>query len=496
MNDAGVLGPPLMRPLRLLVASCAWCAVHAALCAAENPASAAAPSAATAPAPVRPKQDAAGNPLRYAATGHVSNYDESKVPPYTLPDPLVLQSGEPVRDAATWTKKRRPEIMALYEREIYGRVPATAPKISFTVDSEETGALGGAATLRRIVGSFPASVTDAPSRAQTADATGANPAEARINVTLYLPPKATRAAPVPVFLHLQFFGGAQPVNAAGAATAGATAASSTNQAPAAKAAPARPRFSEDGPIADILARGYGYATVRYTQFEGDRADASLTLLRKLALAPGQANPAADEWGTIAAWAYGASRVLDFLGAQPEIDAQRAGIIGHSRLGKTVLWAGATDPRWAIVFSSCSGEMGAALARRDWGESVDDMAAGFPWQFAGNFQKYAGRWSDMPVDSHLLIALSAPRPVFITGGTTDQWADPKGEFLAEVAAGPVYRLLGKPDLGVSELPPLDTPVIGGTLGFHYHTGGHTITSADWKAFLDFADRHLPRPGHGG
>jgi hypothetical protein len=134
-------------------------------------------------------------------------------------------------------------------------------------------------------------------------------------------------------------------------------------------------------------------------------------------------------------------------------------------------------------------MGASLARRDFGETVDDIAANFPWQFAGNFQKYSGRWNEMPVDSHMLIALNAPHPVFITGGTQDQWADPHGMFLAEVAASPVYRLLGKPGLGTNELPPLDTPLINGSLGFHCHTGGHTITAADWVAFLDFADRHL-------
>ena len=148
----------------------------------------------------------------------------------------------------------------------------------------------------------------------------------------------------------------------------------------------------------------------------------------------------------------------------------------------MLWASAHDERIAAVFSSCAGEMGSALARRDWGETVDDMAQNFPWQFAGNLQKWPGRWNDMPVDAHMLIALSAPRPVFITGGTTDQWADPKGEFLAEVAAGPVYRLLGRKDLGVTELPPLDTPVTAGDLGWHYHTGGHTATPADWTAFL--------------
>jgi len=182
-------------------------------------------------------------------------------------------------------------------------------------------------------------------------------------------------------------------------------------------------------------------------------------------------------------------VLDYLESDRAVDAKRVALIGHSRLGKTALWAGARDARFALVFSSCSGEMGASLARRDFGETVDDVIANFPWWFAGNFQKYSDHWNDMPVDSHLLIALNAPRPVFITGGTQDQWADPHGQFLAEVAAGPVYRLLGKKDLGTSELPPLDTPLVSGDLGFLYHTGAHTITAEDWKAFLDFADRHL-------
>jgi hypothetical protein len=142
-----------------------------------------------------------------------------------------------------------------------------------------------------------------------------------------------------------------------------------------------------------------------------------------------------------------------------------------------------------VYSSCPGEMGAALSRRDWGETVDDMAQNFPYWFAGSFQKWAGRWNEMPVDAHTLIALSAPRPVFITGGTADQWADPVGEFLAEVAAGPVYRLLGKKDLGVSALPPLDTPLITGDLGWHYHTGPHAATPADWRAFLQFLEKYF-------
>jgi hypothetical protein len=158
-----------------------------------------------------------------------------------------------------------------------------------------------------------------------------------------------------------------------------------------------------------------------------------------------------------------------------------------------LLAGARDPRFALIYSSCAGEMGSSLARRDYGETIDDMAANFPWQFAGNFQKYAGHWNDMPVDTHEIIALNAPHPVFIGGGTRDQWSDPRGEFLAEVAAGPVYRLVGRQDLGTTNGPPVDTPLITGDLGFHYHTGGHAITPSDWNAFLDFADKYF-KPGN--
>jgi hypothetical protein len=405
-----------------------------------------------APGAALPRADAHGNPLRRAPTGHVSNYDETKVGTYTLPDPLALQSGQPVRTADQWFKQRRPEIVKLYENEIYGRVPERAPKVTFSVTESDPDALEALAVRKHVVGRL-----------------GGSPEGPSVNVWLYLPAKAK--GPVPVLLHLTFSGN----------DPGRTTPAATNSG--------RPRFSESGPLTNILARGYGYATVRYTEFEGDSATNNLTLARKLALAPGQTKLAPDEWGTISVWAWGASRVLDYLETDPVVDARRVAIIGHSRLGKTALWAGAHDPRFALVFSSCAGEMGSALARRDYGETVDDMAANFPWQFAGNFQKYPGHWNEMPVDAHMVIALNAPRPVFITGGTQDQWADPRGEFLAAVAAGPVYRLLGQKDLGETEGPPLDKPLIKGALGFHYHTGGHAILPVDWQAFLDFAERHL-------
>ncbi len=382
--------------------------------------------------------DSNGNPLRRALkTGHVSNYDESKVKPYSLPDPLIMQNGARVRSAEMWVHERRPEILRLYETDIYGRIPASAPKVQWQVTGTDPAARDGAAVRKTIVGKMGESA-EAP----------------RMNLTLYTP--AAAKGPVPVILLVNFRGGTEG----------------------------------DPPVAaDILSRGWGYASVVYQDIQPDKINTFDQGVIGATLGPGQKQPGPDEWGAISAWAWGVSRILDYFATDKSVDAQRVALFGHSRLGKTALWASALDDRIAAVYASCSGEMGAALARRDWGETVDDMAQNFPYWFATNFQKYVGRWNEMPVDAHMLIALSAPRPVFITGGTGDQWADPKGEFFAEVAGGPVYRLLGKKDLGVTTLPPLDTPVIDGDLGWHYHTGGHAATEADWKAFLSFLGKYF-------
>lgn len=382
--------------------------------------------------------DPNGNPLRRALkTGHVSNYDESKVKPYSLPDPLIMQNGARVRSAEMWVHERRPEILRLYETDIYGRIPASAPKVQWQVTGTDPAARDGAAVRKTIVGKMDDSA-EAP----------------HINLTLYTPSAAK--GPVPVILLVNFRGGTEG----------------------------------DPPVAaDILSRGWGYATVVYQDIQPDKINTFDQGVIGATVGPGQKQPGPDEWGAISAWAWGVSRILDYFATDKAVDAKRVALFGHSRLGKTALWASALDDRIAAVYASCSGEMGAALARRDWGETVDDMAQNFPYWFGTNFQKYVGRWNEMPVDAHMLIALSAPRPVFITGGTGDQWADPKGEFLAEVAAGPVYRLLGKKDLGVTTLPPLDTPVIDGDLGWHYHTGGHAATEADWKAFLSFLGKYF-------
>jgi hypothetical protein len=414
------------------------------------------------------RSDPKGNPVRLAgATGHVSNYSEEKVRPYTLPDPLVTASGERVTGADQWFKVRRPEIMKFYRDEIYGRVPHGAPRVTWEVTETDANARGGSAVLRRVVGRM-----------------GDKPAGPRMNMTVYLPARAS--GPVPMLLSLSFgFGPGQA-----AAKAAQRPAAEPGKREAAKPAAAGGRGPGGfDPVGVVLGRGWGYATLAYGDIQPDRADRWAEGVIGLTLKPGQTRPAPDEWGTISAWAWGISRAIDYLETDRSVDAGRISITGASRLGKTVLWAGAQDERVAAVFSVVSGEMGAALIRRDWGETLDDMAQRFPWQFAGNLQKWAGRWDDLQVDQHMLIALSASRPVYVNGGLTDQWSDPKGEFLALAAAGPVYELLGGKGLGVSELPPLDAPVTGGDLAFHYHSGGHAAVPADWTAFLDFAERHF-------
>lgn len=386
------------------------------------------------------KRDPNGNPVRLAkSTGHVSNYDESKVPPYTLPDPLITSNGQRVTSAEMWFAQRRPEIMKYYRTEIYGHIPANAPKVTWEVSETDPKARDGKAIMKRVVGKM-----------------GAKPDGPRMNMTMYLPSSAT--APVPILLSISFgFASGRP-------------------------------GSFDA-IGEVLGRGWGYATLNYSEIQPDRAERWTEGVIGLTLKEGQTKPAPDEWGTISAWSYGISRAIDYLETEKAINPKQIAITGASRLGKTVLWAGAQDERVAAVFSVVSGEMGASLIRRDWGETLDDMAQNFPWQFCGNLQKWVGKWNDLPVDQHMLIALCAPRPVYVNGGLTDQWSDPKGEFLAMVAAGPVYRLLGQKDLGVTELPALDKPVASGSLAFHYHSGGHAAVPADWKTFLDFANRHF-------
>ena len=243
----------------------------------------------------------------------------------------------------------------------------------------------------------------------------------------------------------------------------------------------------------MLAQGIGVATVYYGDIDPDFEGGIPYGVRSLYLKPGQKEPAPNEWGAISAWAWGLSRALDYLETDKGVDAKRVGIFGISRLGKTVLWAGAHDPRFALVIASCSGEGGAALSRRNYGETVKHLVAPtrYPYQFAANYQKYADHLDQLPFDAHMLISLIAPRPVLLQTGDTDFWSDPKGEFLSAVAAGSVYRLLGSQGLETDQMPVAGQPIMN-TLGYYMHAGGHGTIPSDWDQFIKFLQVHL-RPG---
>lgn len=392
-----------------------------------------------------------------------TNYDEAKVAPYELPAPLVCFDGRAVTDSNLWREVRRPEVLAAFETNVYGRVPPLRTCVRFVVREAGEPCLDGLATRRQVeIRLF--EENDAP----------------KIMLLLYVPCAAKK--PVPAFLGLSY--GNQGVHRDPAII------------PSPNTVSKRGEHADRWPLELILKRGYAVATFAGADVEIDkhgsgtpvekRADGWRSGIRGYALRKaGRTEPAGDEWGTIAAWAWGLSRVMDYLQTDNDIDARKVAVFGHSRTGKTALWAAARDERFALAVSNNSGEGGAALARRGFGETISTIPE--IW-FAKNYRRFANNEGTLPVDQHLLIALLAPRPVYVASATEDKWADPRGEFLAALNAEPVFRLFGLNGLGVTEMPPPETPV-GDAVRYHLRTGKHEITPYDWAQYLSFADRHF-------
>lgn len=406
--------------------------------------------------------------LRHGADGdrkspNAANYDEAKANPYPkLPDPLTLKNGKEVKSAKEWWALRRPEIVEDFDRDIYGRAPKETPKVVWEVSS----------TLREMNRDVPVVTKKLLGHVDNS----AYPT-IKVDMQLTLTTPLDALGPVPVVMELSF--------------------SPEFMDAIAKRIPEMTAAANKGPTwqQQVLAKGWGYAALIPTTVQADKGDGLTEGIIGL-VNKGQPRQL-DDWGALRAWAWGASRAMDYFETDKAVDARQIAIEGHSRFGKAALVTMAYDPRFAIAYVSSSGAGGAALYRRNFGEQIGNVAGTreYHWM-AGNFLKYAGPLTpnDLPVDAHELIALSAPRPVFIGAGATegDGWQDGRGMFMATVAAGPVYRLLGKKDLATTEFPPLETPLTEGELAYRQHSDGHN-PAPNWPTFLTFASRYLKGPG---
>ena len=398
--------------------------------------------------------------------GIPANYDEAKVGTYTLPDALVLNNGKRVMDAKTWVAKRRPEIVAMFEEQQFGRAPGRPVDERFEVLDQGTLALGGKALRKQITIHL---VKD--------------PAAPVIHLLLYTPADAKK--PVPLLLAINFSANSATVDDPGILPDKVWDAK-THTRVATTPGKALQKLNVEA----VLNAHMGIATFYYGDLVPDDLEGFSEGIQQWFLKPGQTRPGPSEWGSIAAWAWGMSRAQDYLETDKDVDAKRVAIHGISRLGKTVMWAGAHDQRFAAVIESCSGEGGSALSRRDYGETVGHLTAPgrYGYQFAANYAQYGKHVDQMPMDAHMLIALVAPRPLLLQTGTTDYWSDPKGEFLAAVAAGPVYRLLGKDPLDTEVWPAANQPLLH-DIGYFMHEGGHGTIESDWDVFVRFLKMKL-------
>jgi hypothetical protein len=361
-----------------------------------------------------------------------AQYDEAKIPKYTLPDPLVLENGDRVKNTKDWTQKRRPELLNLFATNVYGRTVVGRPtEMAWEVTASDKPAFKGIATTKTVTIYFGGK-----------DKKGGP----KMNLRITLPAHADK--PVPLFLVAE----------------------------------------GDRWLEAVVKHGYGYATFSAADIEADSKDGFEKSIRAFYVAQSHRSLGPGDWGALGAWAWGMSRAMDYLVTDSAVDAKRISIMGFSRYGKVTMWAGAQDERFAIIFSGEAGCGGANLVRRKFGETVKIINERFPYWYSANFKTFGDRVDELPVDFHELIALMAPRPVYLATAEQDYWGDPHGTFLAAKAAEPVYALFEKKGLGVEKMPPVETPV-GDTIGYHNRKGFHGITDYDWKQFLAFADRHF-------
>jgi hypothetical protein len=405
-----------------------------------------------------------------------ANYDEAKIGTITLPPLLTAVDGSKIDSAALWKTKRRPEIMQLFQDHVYGNTPTKPSDITFTVTGTKADALNGLATRKFIH----IALKD-------------HPQWAGIDMMLYVPNGLTK--PAPVFVGLSFNGNHAVSTETDIPLSTRWMRESKDKGVVENRATEASRGSESSrwPLVMILKRGYAVATAYYGDAEPDHPEGWKEGLRAALSPDGAATQWKDnDWGAIGAWAWAESRMLDYCETDSAVDAKHAATIGHSRLGKASLWTGAQDERFGIVISNDSGEGGAALSRRYFGETTKRITTSFPHWFARKYSSYADNANANPVDMHMLIALMAPRAVYIASAVEDTWADPKGEFLSgQIAGNEVYPLFGLKGISVSEWPAINTPV-GESVGYHVRTGKHDVTDYDWAQYLNFANKHFAKP----
>ena len=401
------------------------------------------------------------------------NYDEGKVPHYELPDPLQFPDGTAVTSAEAWREERRPQILQLFQEQVYGYAPGRPDSMWLETIEVSKNALGGQATRKQVA-------IHLQNNGKTED----------ISLLLYLPNDVEQ--PAPTFLGLNFYGNQtiHPDSAIQITDEWVRSNDDYGVVDHRIGSASRGKAYARWPVERIIERGYGLATAYYGDIDPDREGHFQDGVHPLFYEDGQTEPEADEWGAIGAWAWGLSRIMDYFEqAASGVDADCVALMGHSRLGKAALWAGARDERFALVISNDSGAGGAALSRRRFGETVGKITTSFPHWFADNFDQYGENESALPVDQHMLMALMAPRPLYVASAEKDRWADPRGEFLSAKHAEPVYQLLGAGEMAAEEWPEVEAPVMS-RIGYHVRTGGHDVTGYDWTQYMAFADRHLP------